>query len=116
MPKPNLDMLRAYAASQLVIHTDQMLHDLGLDQNEYDAPIKFLVKQKQLREVSRSYKWVAIPADAKASPKDELIWNAMRISTTFTVAEIVQLTGASASYVSKQLKFYKHKGFVTPRG
>lgn len=52
----------------------------------------------------------------RSSPRQRMMWQAIRNSRRFIVNEIVLLSGANRSYVKRYLSFLKKEGYVVDAG
>lgn len=110
------DMVRNFAAVKGTLSRQEARESLDLTSDQVVYAFDNLVKQGHLRRIGHGlYQFI----DAVEKPpveKLDKVWKAMRISPTFSAAEIAKLADTTSSYVYKRFRMYRADGLMKPAG
>ena len=109
------DTLKQYAAARSLICRSHVSQDLNLTARQTDNAINRLYRRGLLRRVDAGvYEFVRDSMDN--DDVDEKMWRAMRVSTTFTTADIERLAGAKPAAVHRFVRRMLQDGYIKPSG
>ena len=109
------DTLKKYAAARSLICRSHVAQDLGLTAQQTDNAINRLYRRGLLRRVDAGV-YEFVKNDTDGDDVDEKMWRAMRVSTTFTTADIERLAGARPAVVHRFVRQMLQDGYIKPSG
>lgn len=114
--KSTTHMVREYAAAAGTFKKIDAQTALGLTVDQVKNAVETLYRQGYLRRIRHGLYQANSVVEAPVADLDDKIWRAMKVSATFSAADIAKLAGSTRSYVYKRFRRYRADGLMKAAG
>jgi DNA-binding MarR family transcriptional regulator len=110
------DMVREYAAAAGTFKKIEAQTALGLTVDQIKRAVDTLYRQGYLRRIRHGLYQANSVVESPGAELNDKIWRAMKVSSTFSAADIAKLADSTRSYVYKRFRAFRADGFIKPAG
>ena len=115
-PQTSAEMVRAYAAASGTIRKKEAETALGLTVDQVKCAVETLCRQGYLRRIKHGLYQACDLVERPVGGVEHRIWRAMKVSATFSAADIAKLSRAKLPYVYRRFREWRADGFIKPAG
>jgi hypothetical protein len=109
-------IVRAFAAASGTFRKIEAQAALGLTMNQIKRAVDTLYRQGYLRRIQHGLYQACHVVETPIGDCNDKIWRAMKVSSTFSAAEIARLASSTRSYVYKRFRQFRADGLIKPAG
>ena len=111
------EALRNFAAVKGTFKRKEAVAALGITGDQADRAIGNLLKADHLVRIAMGeYRFCAVHDDNHTNTLDERLWRAMKVSRTFTAADLARLAESTTDHVYKFVRRYVADGYIKHQG
>jgi len=114
--KSTTNMVREYAAAAGTFKKIEAQSALGLTVDQVKRAVDTLYRQGYLYRIRHGLYQANSVVASPVADLDDKIWRAMKVSGSFSAADVVKLSGATKSYVYKRFRRYRADGLIKQSG
>ena len=114
--KSTTNMVREYAAAAGTFKKIEAQSALGLTVDQVKRAVDTLYRQGYLYRIRHGLYQANSVVASPVADLDDKIWRAMKVSGSFSAADVVKLSGATKSYVYKRFRRYRADGLMKQAG
>ncbi|MCK5100796.1 MAG: hypothetical protein KAR45_21990, partial [Desulfobacteraceae bacterium] len=110
------EMIRCFAVVKGIISKKDARQSLGLTVEQVSSAFATLIKQGYLRRIKRGLYQFTEFVEKPGLKINDKIWKAMKISSSFSISDIIKLTDSTSGYVYNRFREYRADGYIKEAG
>lgn len=110
------EMVRTFAAANGIVRKKEARKALALSPDQIKYAFEILKKQGYLARLDHGRYQFTDRVEKPGMEVNDKIWRAMKVSSSFTAADIARLASSTTSYVYKRFRLYRAEGYIKQHG